>query len=219
MLFVLFDLDGTLVDSRESILASHAVAFTSLDLPVPPDDALLALVGLSLRPTFERLVGEAGPVEKLAAAYREAFRGRVSAPGYREAVFAGADAILRKLAADPQVILGIATGKSRRGVDRILAGHAWGDLFATVQTADDAASKPDPGMVFQAMAAVGAGPEHTVVVGDTTYDMEMATAAGARAVGVSWGHHAPEALAQSGADAVVANFDELEKKLGLLLKR
>lgn len=213
MLFALFDMDGTLVDSRESILTSHWEAFTAAGLALPADAELLALVGLSLRPTFLRLVGDDGPVDQLVDLYREAFRRRVSAPGYREAVFTGADQILRSLSADPQVTLGVATGKSRRGVDRILAGHGWGELFATIQTADDAPSKPHPGMALQAMAAAEARPDETVVIGDTTFDMLMARAAGARAIGVSWGHHPPGALVEAGAETVVESFAELESLL------
>ncbi|WP_308469388.1 HAD-IA family hydrolase [Alsobacter metallidurans] len=213
LLFVLFDLDGTLVDSRESILMSHQEAFAAAGLLSPASAELLALVGLSLRPTFQRLVGDEGPVDQLVALYREAFRRRVSAPGYRETVFAGADEILRNLSAKAQVKLGVATGKSRRGVDRILVGHGWGELFVTVQTADDAPSKPDPAMALQAMAAAGARPHETIMVGDTTFDMLMGKAAGARAIGVSWGHHPPDALLEAGAETVVESFAELERSL------
>ncbi|WP_460451674.1 HAD-IA family hydrolase [Alsobacter sp. SYSU BS001988] len=206
----LFDMDGTLVDSASTILASHASAFEALGMEPPAPATLLALVGVSLIPTYEALVGPDGPVEDLVARYREAFRSRVSAPGHRERLFPGADAVLRRLAARPGTALGLVTGKSRRGVARILEAEGWGPLFATVQTADDAPSKPHPAMALQALAAIGAEPGDAVVIGDTTFDVEMARAAGLRAIGVDWGHHGPDLLRAAGAERVISSFDELD---------
>ena len=115
------------------------------------------------------------------AEYQRPLRRRVS-PRRTTArpLFPGADATLRRLAARDDVALGLATGKSRRGVAGMLDGQGWGSLLVTIQTADDAPSKPHPGMVLQAMAETGADPDATVVVGDTTFDIEMARAAGCR---------------------------------------
>jgi phosphoglycolate phosphatase len=206
----LFDMDGTLVDSAATILASHDAAFRALGLEPPESERLLALVGLSLVPTYVSLVGSDGPVDELVARYREAFRAQVSAPGRRERLFPGADAVLRRLAERPGVRLGVVTGKSRRGVDRILEAEGWGRLFATVQTADDAPSKPHPAMVLQALAEIGARPGEAVVIGDTTFDIEMARAAGVRAIGVDWGHHRPDLLLAAGAERIISSFDELD---------
>ena len=109
--------------------------------------------------------------------------------------------------------LGIATGKSQRGVRILLEREGWAGLFATIQTADDAPSKPHPAMVRQAMAAVGAKPSDTVMVGDSTFDMAMARAAGATAIGVSWGYHRVEALRETGAEAIVSSYAELRQAL------
>lgn len=206
---VLFDVDGTLVDSQHLLWAVHLDTFEALGLPPPERQQVLSLIGLSLPVLFTALVGPEGPVQRLEAEYRARYVARVSAPDYRETLFPGADATLRRLAARPDVVLGLATGKSRRGVARILEGQGWAPLLETVQTADDAPSKPHPGMVLQAMAETGAEAGHTFVVGDTTFDMEMARAAGARGIGVSWGHHPVEALRAAGAEQVVDGFDSL----------
>ena len=97
--------------------------------------------------------------------------------------------------------------------------EGWEGYFATVQTADDAPSKPHPAMVEQAMQAVGATPPTTIMVGDSTFDMAMARAAGAGAIGVSWGYHAVEALREAGAETIVTSFAELREVLGARLGR
>ncbi len=126
------------------------------------------------------------------------------------------DTLLR-LAARPSVVLGIATGKSRRGVDALLAREGLAPLFTTIQTADAHPSKPDPSMVRAAMAEVGAEPAGTVMIGDTTFDIEMGRAAGARALGVAWGYHPAEALAAAGAADVAQDCAHLARALDDLL--
>ena len=100
----------------------------------------------------------------------------------------------------------IATGKSQRGVRLVLGHHGLLDHFVTIKTADDAPSKPDPGMVIHAMRDAGVDAANTIVVGDTVYDIAMARAAGASAVGVTWGYHRAAALTEAGAFAVVDEF-------------
>ena len=215
MLF-LFDVDGTLVDSQHLIVAAQHEAFAAHGLAPPSRTRALSVVGLSLSEAFTALVAPRGPVEGLAQAYREAFQRLRRDPSIPEPLFPGALETLAALAARPDVRLGIATGKSRRGVAYLLARHGWEDVFATVQTADDAPSKPDPAMVRQAMAEVGAGPEDTVMIGDTTFDVAMARGAGADVIGVSWGYHPVEALREAGAERIVDSFAELR---GLLSDR
>ncbi len=208
MRLILLDVDGTLLDSQEIIVAAHGDAFARVGLPRPPRERLLRLVGLSLNETFEALVGPEGPVAELIEGYKGGFQRLRADPAWAEPVFPGADATIRRLAAGEGVRLGLATGKSRRGAHAILKRHGWSDLVATVQTADDAPSKPHPGMVLRAMAETGAAPADTVMIGDSAYDMLMARAAGARALGVAWGYHDPDALAAAGAEAVAGSFDE-----------
>jgi phosphoglycolate phosphatase len=130
-----------------------------------------------------------------------------------EPLYPGARECIEALAAAPGTLLGLATGKSQRGVRLVLGHHGLLHHFVTIQTADDAPSKPHPGMVEQAIAEAAVSPAHTVVVGDTSFDIAMALAAGASAIGVSWGYHAPEALRQAGAQRIVEDFAALTPML------
>ena len=215
MRLVLLDVDGTLVDSQSLIVEAQGRAFAACGLAPPTRQRSLSIVGLSLREAFTALVGPAGPVEDLAEAYRAAFGQLRADPAWEEPLFPGLADLVGRLAGRPDIVLGIATGKSRRGVSHILARHGWERVFATIQTADDAPSKPDPGMILQAMAETGLDPSGTVMVGDTTFDMAMARAAGADAVGVAWGYHPVAALREAGARVIALRAEDLDLLLGL----
>ncbi|WP_375460776.1 HAD-IA family hydrolase [uncultured Enterovirga sp.] len=215
MQLVVLDVDGTLVDSQGLIVAAQREAFAACGLPAPTRERSLSIVGLSLNEAFTALVGPLGPVAELAEAYRQAF-GRLRAdPACEEPLFPGIERMVRRLAAHPDIVLGIATGKSRRGVAHLVERHGWDRLFATVQTADDAPSKPDPGMLLQAMTETGIGPDATAMVGDTSFDMLMAGAAGVRPIGVAWGYHPVPALIEAGAETVIRTIEELAPLIGL----
>lgn len=203
MKLIVFDVDGTLVDSQHLIVAAQGMAFAEHGLPAPARTEALSVVGLSLPQAFRRLVGEDGPVASLSESYKRAFQTLRLDPNYEEPLFPGMGDLVARLHARDDVLLGIATGKSRRGVSHLLEVQGWEGWFSTTQTADDAPSKPDPAMLLQAMAETGLGPGATVMVGDTSYDMAMAVAAGAAAVGVGWGYHVPGALYAAGAVTVV----------------
>jgi len=209
MRLVLFDCDGTLVDSQHMIVDTMMAVFDEQALPAPSREDVLGIIGLSLETGLVRLLGaEAGRAGECAARYRSLFHARrISSP--LEPLYPGAREAVTTLAGQDDVLLGIATGKSRRGVDAVLGGHGILEHFLTIQTADDAPSKPHPGMVLQAMAEVGAVPAETVVVGDTTFDMEMARSAGAGAIGVDWGYHPHEHLPDAGAEVVLSSYDQL----------
>lgn len=209
----MFDVDGTLVDSQNLIVAAQRESFVAQGLEPPSRERALSIVGLSLQEAFTVLVGPDGPVEALAEGYRQAF-GRLRAdPAYHEPLFAGAADLLAELGGLEELRLGIATGKSQRGVSHLLDRYGWGRLFTTIQTADDAPSKPHPAMLEQAMAAAGAPPSRTIMIGDSTFDMTMARGAGVTAIGVSWGYHPVEALRQAGAGAIVDNYAALRVQL------
>lgn len=208
---VLFDCDGTLVDSQNLIVAAMTSAFAAHGHRPPARAAILSVVGLSLEQAVAAADPElaAGAVPTVARAYREAFGELRADPANAEPMFPGARAVLDTLAGRDDVVLGIATGKSMRGVRHLLEREALQGHFVTIQTADDSPSKPHPAMVLQAVADIGVEVEETVVVGDTSYDIEMARAAGAHPLGVAWGYHAPAALKTAGARRVLARFDEL----------
>ncbi|PKP82261.1 MAG: HAD family hydrolase [Alphaproteobacteria bacterium HGW-Alphaproteobacteria-2] len=210
---VVFDVDGTLIDSAESIFACLCATFDVLGRPRLPRAEALAVVGLSLPEAFARLLPGAGAGEVAAAvaAYRAAFLDLRAAGRAEDAapLFPGARTLLDALLAAPGLVLGVATGKARRGLDHALALHGLEGHFATLQTADDHPSKPHPSMLRQALAETGVPPGQAVMVGDTSFDMEMGRAAGLRSVGVAWGHHSDAVLTAAGADVVVADFAAL----------
>ena len=215
MKLALFDVDGTLVNSRAMITASLVAAFASERLVPPPQEKLLSIVGLSLLDAVRTLVPEAGADchERMAKAYKEAFWNYRASGEHSEDLFDGARELLAGLRARGDVLLGIATGKSRRGMEHLFDTHRLTGWFSTVQTSDDHPSKPHPSMVAAALAETGVDPARAVVIGDTSFDMEMARAGGVGAIGVTWGNHLPDELQRSGAQLIVNNFNELQRGL------
>jgi phosphoglycolate phosphatase len=216
---VVFDCDGTLVDSQHMILAAMREAYGAHALSVPDRETLLSVVGLSLPQLFEKLGDGASdfPVASMCDAYRASFQAmRATQMHHLEPLYPGAAQAVTDLARRENVVLGIATGKSQRGVRNVLARHGLLEHFITIKTADDAPSKPDPGMVLAAMREASVAPRDTVVVGDTVYDITMAHAAGAAAIGVTWGYHPGAALGAAGAFALIEEFAALAPALDRL---
>lgn len=206
-----FDCDGTLVDSQANICRAMEAAFAGAGLVAPSRDAIRGIVGLSLVEAMAVLAPAAPPAQHaaLAAAYKLAFqRMRESAALDPEPLYDGLVAALDRLAADGW-LFGVATGKSDRGLACLLAHHHLADRFVTLQTADRHPSKPHPSMLHEAMAQAGATPHMTVMIGDTSFDMAMARAAGVRAIGVTWGYHREDALRAAGADAIARRCADL----------
>ena len=206
MKLVIFDCDGTLVDSQHGIVAAMEEAFANEGLVAPSREVILGGVGLSLIPAVARLLpdGDLVTVERIVDGYRTAFRRMRKDPAHHEPLYQGIEDLVRQLSARDDHLLGVATGKSIRGVHALFDRFGFDAHFATVQTADTHPSKPHPAMIAKAMAETGCEAEATVMVGDTTFDMEMARNAGVGAIGVSWGYHDTEHLRQAGADAIVA---------------
>ena len=210
-----FDCDGTLADSQANICTAAEAAFAGAGLAPPPRAQIRRIVGLSLVEAMQVLHPAGGDAahRRLADDYKAAFhRLRMDGALAEEPLFDGIADVLAILAADGWA-LGVATGKSDRGLAHILAAHGIADRFVTLQTADRHPSKPDPAMLFAAMAAADATPGATVMIGDTSFDMAMAKAAGARAVGVAWGYHAADELIAAGADVVVTEVAALPAAL------
>lgn len=199
----IFDCDGTLVDGQAGVVQAMEAAFASARLPAPPRHAIRRAVGLSL-PQAIGLLAPDLPGETRGAidqAYRDAFRAARESGSLVEPLYDGIADLLAALS-DDDWLLGVATGKSRRGLDHCLAVHDLSARFCTLQTADHHPSKPDPAMIESALAEAGADRAMTVMIGDTQYDMAMAINAGVRAIGVDWGYHTAEELRAAGVDAV-----------------
>lgn len=212
---VVFDVDGTLVDSQRSIVESMRRAFEALALDMPTREAILGIVGLSIDVAMARLAPKA-PREThhaLADAYKSAYFDLRSKEGTQATspFYPGAREALVELAARDDLLLGVATGKSRRGLDKLIEGHGLEGMFVTEQVADFHPSKPHPAMLHAALAETGIEPHDAVMIGDTSYDMDMARAAGMQAIGVSWGYHTPSALVA--ADRIIDAFGDLSGAL------
>lgn len=212
---IIFDVDGTLVDSQGDILAAMRSAFARADQPAPTRETILGIVGLSLDVAVPRLAPDLTPDVhgRIVGWYKEAYTDLRATSGVADSspLYPDARATLDALHAIPETLLGVATGKSARGLDKLLDGHDLRRLFVTRQVADHHPSKPHPSMLRAALSETGVAPENAVMVGDTSYDMEMARAAGIAGIGVSWGYHRSDAL--TAATAIARDFGDLARLL------
>ncbi len=199
----IFDCDGTLVDSQHNICRAMESCFTAAGIDPPERERTRKVVGLSLFEAMQAILPDAEPDLHawLAERYKVAFRDLRSAGLADEPLYDGVSELLDRLEGEGW-LLGIATGKSDRGLALCLEHHGLLARFVTLQTADRHPSKPHPSMIEQALADAGAEASLSMMIGDTSYDMAMARNAGVTAVGVAWGYHAPEELIAAGADFV-----------------
>jgi len=209
-----FDVDGTLIDSRSSIFRAAVEAANEIGVSPPVYDDVRAIVGLSLFEALARMRPDLdqATIGAYTEAYKNAFVRFHADPDFFDALYPGAADLLAELKAEGWT-LGMATGQSRRGVDRNLDLHGWHGLFDCTFCADDGPSKPHPHMLNRNMQATGFTPEHTVMIGDSAHDIAMARQAGVYAIGVTWGFHTPEELFTAGADEIVTDFNELREVL------
>jgi phosphoglycolate phosphatase len=210
----IFDCDGTLADGAANICAAMDDCFAEAGLALPSREATRRIVGLSL-PEAMRLLypdGSDDDHRALARRYKDVFhrmRARGMAP---DPLFDGMDRAIAQLD-EAGWLLGVATGKSDRGLAICLDHHGLRSRFVTLQTADRHPSKPHPSMIEAAMAEAGAVPATTAMIGDTSYDMAMARAAGVLAIGVAWGYHDPEELIASGAHRIAMTPSDIPRLL------
>jgi len=214
---ILFDMDGTLIDSQGHIIAAMRSCFQSQGMVVPKDDEVRAIVGLSLPIAIHRLAPWVSEekLSQMVEGYKSAFAStRQTGPVSQSSpMFDGAREALVRLGAVDEMLLGVATGKSRRGLTHVMEGHALNSFFVTTQVADDHPSKPHPSMILEAMSQTGVSARDTVIVGDTSFDIEMGRAAGVGTIGVSWGYHPVKALHDAGAHFVIDHYDQLDRTL------
>ena len=208
--FVVFDCDGTLVDGQEAICETMELAFANAGLVAPERNKVRRIVGLSLPYALRELAPEASDDQRHAVveAYKLGYRDLRLSGALREPLFEGIAALIDELDAEGR-LLGVATGKSDRGLHACLDTHGIKHRFVSLQTADRHPSKPHPAMLEAALDDAGVSPADAVMIGDTSFDMEMAVAAGVRAIGVSWGYHEPQELFDTGASAVAETAQHL----------
>lgn len=220
MTLIMFDMDGTLIDTHALIAEHMATAFSGAGLSPPTPAEVRQIIGLSLPVAIGRLAGtdEAAIVDSLVESYKGHYRSSLEHNSTREPLFPGAREALDRLLPAPHTVLGIATGKGLAGVNRILALHGLDRYFTTLQTPDHNPSKPHPGMLLRAMAETGAAPHEVVMVGDTVFDIELAKAAGVISIGVGWGYHDRCDLRLAGASILIESFDELDAAITAALE-
>ncbi len=204
---LVFDWDGTLADSEQRIVAAVQSAIDTLGLPERSHDQVRAVIGLALSEVSRKLFPDLPTRQQslFIASYREHYLRNTSTP---VPLFAGAEAALRGLV-EHHYQLAVATGKGRQGLDRDIANHGLDALFSTTRCADDAPSKPHPQMLLDIMEDLGVASAETLMVGDTSYDMEMAGNAGVATVAVSSGVHDRQRLLEFDPLAVLDSVAEL----------
>lgn len=214
---VVFDMDGTLIDSQDIICEAMGRAFTRMGLTAPTNAETRAIIGLSLDQAVATIAPDLSPsqVAEGVENYRQSFIEMRAETGGEGAapMYPGAMDALNRLHKQNDLLMGVATGKARRGLDHAYKSHGIGHFFTTHQTADGHPSKPHPSMLLQALLDTGVDVERAVMIGDTEFDIEMGNEAGFMTVGVSWGYHPVERLDDAGADFIIDAYSELDEVL------
>ncbi|WP_430258770.1 HAD-IA family hydrolase [Neorhizobium sp. IRS_2294] len=217
MKLVLFDCDGTLVDSAELIHETMLRTFRHFGKAEPTLAQTKSIIGLTLDIAIARIDGKPHADEEaveMMAYYKSLFSVVRQDLDFREPLFDGIKDLIETIGPRDDLLIGAVTGKSRRGLDMIMNTHGYADHFVVSRTADDCPSKPHPAMVTECCDATGVSPEDTLVIGDAIYDMQMAKAAGATAIGVSWGYASVGELQKAGADHIVHHPSDLLPLIG-----
>lgn len=214
----MFDVDGTLIDSQQTIVEAMTAAFVEFGLPAPPQIELRRNIGLSVYDGLARILPDGGEElhRRIAETYRGIYNDLCARPGYDDGLFPGAAEALDALE-EAGWLLGIATGKARRGLDPILERLRFTDRFVTVQTGDANPGKPSPAMLERAYSETGIGPGGMAMIGDTVYDIMMARNARVPALGVVWGYHPGAELVAAGAQLLAQDFAEVPSLLERLV--
>lgn len=216
MYCILFDVDGTIVDSEALIVRAMQDAFEAQSLAAPAAKEIQQIIGLSLPIAVEVLcmplegvqVNE-DLIDCIGEGYKTSYQHLRDELGHPEPLFEGTLELLDRLKSQDEILLGLATGKSMKGVQSLIERFELKGYFHTIQTSCNAPSKPHPAMIEQALRETGVDAHRTVMIGDTTFDMEMAQNAGVPSIGVTWGHHEREELLSFGPRVIVDEFSHL----------
>jgi phosphoglycolate phosphatase len=203
---IVFDWDGTIANSTQLITRSVQAAYRDLRLPVPDETKASFIIGLRLDEAFRKLSPNL-PIER-AEEVRQRYLFHYLKEDSAIPLFDGMEALLSALD-DAGYFLAVATGKSRKGLDRMLALHHLQHRFHATKTADESASKPSPDMLLELMDRLGVSPQETLMIGDTTHDIQMAKTAGTDAVAVAYGAHSAETLQSESPRAILFSVDEV----------
>ncbi|MFV0477482.1 MAG: HAD family hydrolase [Parahaliea sp.] len=206
-MLVIFDWDGTLCDSVDDIVQAMRAAAQELGTVTPDAAAVRDIVGLGLPQAIGQLFPElsGSDREKVAEAYSRQYVKVAAGPAI---LFEGAREMLAQLRT-AGCELAVATGKSRRGLDRVLSGLGMSDYFDSSRCADETRSKPDPLMLLQILAERGRYVTEAIMIGDSEYDLEMAASVGMSSIGVSYGVHSPDRLLRHGPRQIISHLSEL----------
>jgi phosphoglycolate phosphatase len=207
---IVFDWDGTLMDSAGAIVASLQGACSDLGLPVPSEEGARYVIGLGLADALAHILPGVG--RSVYPTIAERYRDHFLRHDPDTTLFAGAADLVAHLHGSG-FLLGVATGKSRRGLDRSLAATGLKQYFHATRCADEGFSKPHPGMLEALMDELDVAPERALMIGDTSHDMKMAQAAGVRRLGIAHGAHARAELLDHGPLACVEDLAELREWL------
>lgn len=208
---VVFDCDGTLVDSQHGIIAAMREAFREHGMDDPDDKNVRRVVGLPLEVAVSHLMPDTQKADPatVANSYRRSSQAQRQQPmDYDEAMYPSMKSVLEDLS-KAGYLMGVATGKSRRGLQLTVKQHDIAHHFVTLKSADDGPGKPHPAILQDAMAEAGAVSATTIMIGDTTYDIEMAVNANTLSIGVAWGYHDVQELLAAGATCIADRVEDL----------
>jgi phosphoglycolate phosphatase len=221
MRLIIFDADGTLINSQAIILKGLNLTFREFGHQEPSAQAMLATIGLTLDLLFAKLLDR--PVDEeiraMCAYYKKCSIELLKVPELQSQLFEGIDETIGILASQPETLLAVATGKSRRGLARMIETFGFDGKFIALRTSDDCPSKPHPAMILECCEVAGCDISQTVMIGDSNYDMQMAVQAGTKALGVFWGYQSVETLMQSGAHAIVDRPCDIPDAVNQILNR
>lgn len=216
MKLVLFDCDGTLVDSAHVIYRCMQASFDDHGFVPPSLSETKSIIGLSLHDAIEILLKDqkTEQLDKMVQDYKDHFFKIRTQENLLEPLYDGIRDLLDQLKKQDELILGVVTGKSTRGLIAILEGHGLKDHFLPIRTADDCPSKPHPAMITECCDEVGIDASSTYVIGDSTFDMDMANHAKAKSIGVDWGYASVAELKNSGANHIISKPSEIIDIIG-----